>query len=65
LGRRGLTLLRAKRAAEEMIQNGRTVVEVPTIERRQQFVAELAEAGRFPNTEAQEDPEKSIERSSR
>ena len=45
LARRGLTLLRAKRAVEEMLQSGRIVVELPSVESRQQLVAELADAG--------------------
>jgi putative transcriptional regulator len=45
LARRGVTLLRAKRAVEEATQNGRAVIEVPTVESRQQLAAELANAG--------------------
>jgi DNA-binding transcriptional regulator YiaG len=45
LARRGLTLLRAKRAVEETMQNGRAVIEVPTVESRQLLAAELANAG--------------------
>jgi DNA-binding transcriptional regulator YiaG len=45
LARRGLSLLRAKRAVEEMISSGRAVIEVPKVESRALLTAELAESG--------------------
>ena len=45
LARCGLSLLRAKRAFEEMISNGRAVLEVPKVENRSALAAELANCG--------------------
>ncbi len=45
LARRGLTLLRAKRAVEEMLRNGRAVIEVPKVESRKLLASDLADAG--------------------
>jgi putative transcriptional regulator len=45
LTRRGLTLLRAKRAMEELVETGRSFVELPTVEDTGALVAELARAG--------------------
>jgi len=45
LARRGLTLLRAKRAMEEMVATGRCFVELPTVEDAAAVIADLASAG--------------------
>ena len=45
LARRGVPMLRAKRTVEEMIATGRTVLELPKVESRNQLFAELAEFG--------------------
>jgi DNA-binding transcriptional regulator YiaG len=45
LARRGLSMLRAKRALEEMVATGRTVIELPKVESRALLTAELAELG--------------------
>jgi putative transcriptional regulator len=45
LARRGMTLLRAKRAIEAMLNDGEVAVEVPTVEDRFALAAELRKAG--------------------
>lgn len=45
LARRGTTLLRAKRAMEEMVETGRCFVELPTVEDEAAVIADLAKAG--------------------
>jgi len=45
LARRGMTLLGAKRAMEDMLAHGRTFVAVPVVEDVALLVAELAETG--------------------
>jgi putative transcriptional regulator len=45
LARRRLSLLRAKRAVEEMVATGRTVIELPKVESQVLLTAELAELG--------------------
>jgi putative transcriptional regulator len=45
LARRGVPLLRAKRALEEMTARGRAYLRVPTVEDEAALVRELAEAG--------------------
>ena len=45
LAKRGLTLLKAKRVIEEMLDKGRAVVEVPTVEDAAILARELAAAG--------------------
>ena len=45
LARRGTTLLRAKRAMEELLATGRAFVHLPTVEDAQALAAELARAG--------------------
>jgi putative transcriptional regulator len=45
LCRRGMTMLRAKRAVEEMIANGRVVLLLPNLESEAALAGELAEAG--------------------
>ena len=45
LARRGLSLLRAKRAMEELFDKGSVFVDLPVVEDRGALVAELAEAG--------------------
>src|SRR5690349_1197456 len=55
LARRGLSLLRAKRAIEEMIETGRAVVLVPKVESKDKLADELADAGCIVATMAQTD----------
>lgn len=45
LARRGMTMLRAKRAVEAMLEDGRVFVDVPTVEDPAALAAELAAAG--------------------
>jgi putative transcriptional regulator len=45
LARRGLTMLRAKRAIEALIEDGRIFVNLPTVEDPQALAADLAHAG--------------------
>jgi putative transcriptional regulator len=45
LAKRGLSLLRAKRAVEEMLSTGRAVVKLPTVEDQSTLRAELAKLG--------------------
>lgn len=45
LARRGLSMLKAKRAVEAMIANGRVIVELPTVESADALAAELKDAG--------------------
>jgi len=45
LGKRGMTLLRAKRAVEEMIERGRVVLLLPKLESESALAKELADAG--------------------
>jgi DNA-binding transcriptional regulator YiaG len=45
LTKRGLSLLKAKRVIEEMMQKGLAVLELPTVENRRTALAELTEAG--------------------
>ena len=45
LVRRGMTLLRAKRAIEAMLEDGRVFVDVPTVEDTAALAADLAAAG--------------------
>ncbi|MEA2896126.1 MAG: putative transcriptional regulator [Bradyrhizobium sp.] len=45
LARRGLTMLRAKRAIEEMVTTGRVVIELPKVESRALLTAELSDLG--------------------
>ncbi len=45
LARRGLTLLRAKRAIEAMLENGEVALEVPTVEDLRTLVRDLGAAG--------------------
>ncbi|CAH2605876.1 Helix-turn-helix domain-containing protein (plasmid) [Rhodovastum atsumiense] len=45
LARRGLSLLRAKRAMEELLMTGRAFVDLPTVEDRAALATELTEAG--------------------
>ncbi len=45
LAGRGLSLLRAKRAVEEMLANGRAVIELPKVESRTSLTAELEQFG--------------------
>ena len=45
LARRGLTLLRAKRAIEAMLENGEVALEVPTVEDLPNLVRDLGAAG--------------------
>jgi putative transcriptional regulator len=45
LARRGLTMLRAKRAVEALVANGRVFVELPIVEDRAVLRDELARAG--------------------
>ena len=45
LAKRGLSLLKAKRAVEEIMQKGLAVLELPTVESRRRVQAELTEAG--------------------
>lgn len=45
LAKRGLSLLKAKRAVEEMTQKGLAVLELPTVESRRTLQTELREAG--------------------
>ena len=45
LAKRGLSLLRAKRAVEEMIERGRAVIRVPKVENQKILADELAAAG--------------------
>lgn len=45
LARRGLSMLKAKRAVEAMIANGRVIVELPTVESPDALAAELKDAG--------------------
>lgn len=45
LARRGMTMLRAKRAVEEMVEHGRAVVRVPTVESEAALARDLADAG--------------------
>jgi putative transcriptional regulator len=45
LARRGISLLKAKRAMEEMLSNGRAVVLLPTVEDASTLAGELADSG--------------------
>jgi len=45
LTRRGVPMLRAKRAIEEMLESGRVWIEVPMVESVEVLVRELADAG--------------------
>jgi putative transcriptional regulator len=45
LALRGMTMLRAKRATETLLENGRVFVDLPTVEDVQVLIAELAAAG--------------------
>jgi DNA-binding transcriptional regulator YiaG len=45
LAKRGMSMLRAKRAVEEMLENGRAVVLLPTVESATTLAKELADAG--------------------
>jgi DNA-binding transcriptional regulator YiaG len=45
LAKRGLTMLRAKRAIEHMLEKGETIVDVPTVENLAVLSEELADAG--------------------
>ena len=45
LAKRGLSLLRAKRAIEEMLSSGRAVVKLPTVEDQSTLRAELTKLG--------------------
>ena len=45
IARRGATMLRAKRAMEEMLATGRSFVELPMLENASVLAAELARAG--------------------
>jgi putative transcriptional regulator len=45
LARRGLTLLRAKRAMEELLDTGRSFVDLPLVEDAAALAADLAPAG--------------------
>jgi putative transcriptional regulator len=45
LARRGMTMLRAKRAIEAMLDDGEVAVEVPTVEDRDALAAELRKVG--------------------
>jgi len=45
LARRGMTLLRASRAIEEMIETGRAFVELPAVEDVAALAADLGQAG--------------------
>ena len=45
LTRRGATMLRAKRAMEELLASGRTFVDLPIVEDRAALAGELARAG--------------------
>jgi putative transcriptional regulator len=45
LARRGLSMLRAKRAIERVVENGGTVVRVPNVGSITQLVGDLTEAG--------------------
>jgi putative transcriptional regulator len=55
LARRGLSLLRAKRTIEEMIETGRAVVLVPKVESKDTLADELSAAGCIVATMAQTD----------
>ena len=44
LARRGMTLLRAKRAMEELVETGRSFVDLPTVEDAAALVRDLARA---------------------
>ena len=45
LARRGMTLLRAKRAMEELLDTGRSFVDLPMVEDAAALAADLAQAG--------------------
>ena len=45
LARRGMSMLRAKRAIEALLESGRVVVELPTVEDAAAVAAELSQAG--------------------
>jgi DNA-binding transcriptional regulator YiaG len=45
LGKRGMTMLRAKRAVEEMIERGRAVFLLPNLDSESALAEELADAG--------------------
>lgn len=45
LARRGISLLKAKRAIEEMLAKGRTVVQLPVVDSVPALAAELAQSG--------------------
>ena len=55
LAKRGLSLLRAKRAIEEMLETGRTVLLIPTVESEHALADELSAAGCIVATMAQKD----------
>lgn len=45
LARRGMTMLRAKRAMERLLERGKALVELPTVESETAAMAELSSAG--------------------
>jgi len=45
LARRGLTMLRAKRAIEELLKDGRVFVDLPTVESVELLIKDLTQAG--------------------
>lgn len=45
LARRGMTLLRAKRAMEELVETGRSFVDLPTVKDAAALIGDLAQAG--------------------
>jgi putative transcriptional regulator len=45
LAKRGLTMLKAKRAIEALVEGGRVFVSLPTVEDRQMLMDELSTAG--------------------
>lgn len=45
LARRGISLLKAKRAIEEMLASGRAVVQLPTVESPAALASDLADSG--------------------
>lgn len=45
LARRGLSMLRAKRAIESLVEKGRVFVDLPTVEDTEALTADLAKAG--------------------
>jgi putative transcriptional regulator len=55
LARRGMTMLRAKRAIESLLEKGRVFVELPMVEDVKGLTADLAKAG-FAAAQIQPDP---------